>query len=70
MSLVMRHSFDLFNTLGRAECIQVSDQQFDRLERVNTHLCVQRLCRMEILPDNTGVGLGRFHSIVYTAAPV
>ena len=26
-------------------------------------ICVQRLCRIEIIPDYTGVGLGRFHCI-------
>ena len=28
-----------------------------------TLICVQRLCRIEIIPDYTGVGLGRCHCI-------
>ena len=28
---------------------------------VKTLICVQKLCRIEIIPDYTGVGLGRFH---------
>ena len=28
-----------------------------------TLICVQRLCRIRIIADYTGVGLGRFHCI-------
>ena len=28
-----------------------------------TLICVQKLCRIDIIPDYTGVGLGRFHCI-------
>ena len=32
-----------------------------KLNVYKTFICVQRLCRIEIIPDYTGVGLARFH---------
>ena len=47
--------------LKRSLCEEIVRFPNCQIIKAKMLICVQRLCRIEIIPDYTGVGLGRFH---------
>ena len=60
---LIRHSF------GQEKCVCLPNC---RIRRVKMHsktlICVERFCRIQKIPDYTGVGFDRFHCICYFGA--
>ena len=55
-----------WNLLTHSDKKNLSDTQIVRLD-AHLHICVHKLCQIEIIPDYAGFGIDRFHcKVIYT----